>query len=282
VTGRPAGLKVTYRRMRFPFEDAGFDRYWHGGSPFRSLFWSQLSTAFEPGEKFFIDSVRALGDQITDLALLEELGEFCRQEGHHTAQHVKFDQMNERLGVDVVRCRQRYRRALARARPRLDPMDRLAVTVALEHLTAGFSEQFFAKPQQSAGADPGVVALWAWHAAEESEHRATCYDVYRHLGGSDLRRVVIMIGSWFVMLGISMINTHVLLWQDRTLFTRDTLRGYRYLLGLDGLLTGLLPAFFAYFRPGFHPWRSATAAHIRAWEAANARYIVSRPGGDHS
>ena len=57
---RPEGLKVTYRRMKFPFEDAGFDRYWFG-SPFVSLFWSQLSTAFEPGEKFFINICRALG-----------------------------------------------------------------------------------------------------------------------------------------------------------------------------------------------------------------------------
>ena len=38
--------------MRFDFEARGFPRYWHGGSAFKSLFWTQLSTAFEPGEKF--------------------------------------------------------------------------------------------------------------------------------------------------------------------------------------------------------------------------------------
>ena len=61
---RPEGVKVTFRRMRFPFEDAGFDRYWLDGSPFKSLFWSQLSTAFDAGEKFFIDSARAMRTEI--------------------------------------------------------------------------------------------------------------------------------------------------------------------------------------------------------------------------
>ena len=91
---RPEGVKVTYRRMKFDFEEAGFARYWVCGSPFKSLFRTQLSTAFEPGEKFFIDSARALKDQITDPKLREELAEFCKQEGHHTAQHLKFDRMN--------------------------------------------------------------------------------------------------------------------------------------------------------------------------------------------
>src|SRR5688500_2097605 len=82
---RPEGVKVTFRRMLFPFEDAGFDRYWHSGSPFKSLFWTQLSTAFDAGEKFFIDSARALRTEVQDPKLLEELAEFCKQAGHHTA-----------------------------------------------------------------------------------------------------------------------------------------------------------------------------------------------------
>src|SRR5262245_53529290 len=98
---RPEQVRVTYRRMKFPFEDTGFQRYWHAGSPSKSLFWSQLSTAFEAGEKFFIDSARALKGHIRDEALLDEYNEFCKQEGHHTFQHVKFDRMNAALGLDI-------------------------------------------------------------------------------------------------------------------------------------------------------------------------------------
>jgi predicted metal-dependent hydrolase len=270
---RPEGVRVTYRRMKFKFEDTGFDRYWHGGSPFRSLFWSQLSTAFEPGEKFFIDSARALRGVLEDPQLVEELQEFCRQEGHHTAQHIKFDRMNAALGVDVDRCRKRYALLLQSARDHLDPIGMLGITVALEHFTACFADQFFAQPELSAGADPNVTALWAWHAAEESEHRATCFDIFRAAGGNYPRRVMALMSSWTFILALSLINTAELLHRDGKLFTRDTLSGLGYLFGRRGVVTGLVPAFFAFLSPRFHPWKGVDASTIARWRAENSQYI---------
>jgi predicted metal-dependent hydrolase len=272
---RPEGFKVTYRRMKFPFEERRFGRYWHGGSPFRSLFWSQLSTSFEPGEKFFIDAARALKHECHDPALLEEIAEFCRQEGHHTAQHLKFDKINADLGIDVEGCRDRYKKVLDRTRERLDPMQMLAGTVALEHFTAGFAEQLFKKPHLFAGADPGVYALWYWHAAEEAEHKATCFDLYQQLGGGYAQRVGLLFGAWSLILWLALLNTHILLWKDKRLFRWDTLQGYWYLFGKGGLLTSMVPAFFEYFSPSFHPWQTDSSAQIRAWEAANRQYITN-------
>jgi uncharacterized protein len=273
---RPQGLKVRYRRMRFPFEKVGFERYWHSGSPFRSLFWTQLSTAFEPGEKFFIDSARALKDTLRDPELIEELTEFCKQEGHHTYQHLKFDRLNTQHGIDVEGCRRRFAWLLDRTRAGADPLDMLAVTVALEHFTAGFAELFFARPKISAGADPNVVALWAWHAAEEAEHKGTCYDVYRAAGGGYLRRVTIMPGAWLMILVISLVNTFVLLRKDKQLWNvRDIASGPYYLFGFGGLVTSLLPSFFQFFSARFHPWKTDNSAEIARWEAANAQLIES-------
>lgn len=272
---RPEGVKVTYRRMKFDFED-GFDRYWHGGSPFRSLFWTQLSTAFEPGEKFFIDSARALRGEVKDPALLEELSEFCKQEGHHTAQHLKFDRINAEMGIDVDGCRARYARILDRAREKLDPLEMLAATMALEHFTAGFADLYFKNPRLSEGADRRVHALWSWHAAEEAEHKATCFDVYRAAGGSEAKRVVAMPAAWFLILWLSMVNTLVLLWKDRKLFAlRDVLGGFWYLFGPRGLVSGLLPAFFGYLSPRFHPWKNDNSGDIARWKAENAHYITN-------
>jgi predicted metal-dependent hydrolase len=275
---RPDGVKVTFRRMRFPFEDAGFDRYWLDGSPFKSLFWTQLSTAFDPGEKFFIDSARALRSEIKDPQLMEELVEFCKQEGHHTAQHLKFDRMNAEHGIDIAGCTARYKRALDRARDQLDPMGMLAATVALEHFTAGFAELFFDNPEISKGGDPNVVALWSWHAAEEAEHKATCYDIYQAAGGGYLRRCVIMPGAWALILWIAIVNTLVLLKKDGKLFTRDTLKGIGYLFGRKGLVTLLGRSFLAYFKPRFHPWKQDNSQAIAAWQANNTHLIDKGKG----
>ena len=279
---RPPGVHVTHRRMKFEFEDGGFARYWHGGSPFRSLFWTQLSTAFEPGERFFIDSARALRGAVQNPALAQELLEFCKQEGQHTAQHLKFDRVNAAMGIDVEGCRRRYAAALKPVRERLDALEMLAVTMALEHLTAGFAEQYFRKPEISAGSDPKVAALWAWHAAEESEHKATCYDIYTAAGGGYLPRVITLFGAWTLILAIAVYNTCDLLRRDRKLFTRDTLAGFAYLFGWRGVVTSLWPAFFHYFRPSFHPWQRDDSAEIAKWEAQNQRYIIKRDAPEHA
>ena len=279
---RPPGVHVTHRRMKFEFEDGGFARYWHGGSPFRSLFWTQLSTAFEPGERFFIDSARALRGAVQNPELAQELLEFCKQEGQHTAQHLKFDRVNAAMGIDVEGCRRRYAAALKPVRERLDALEMLAVTMALEHLTAGFAEQYFRKPEISAGSDPKVAALWAWHAAEESEHKATCYDIYTAAGGGYLPRVITLFGAWTLILAIAVYNTCDLLRRDRKLFTRDTLAGFAYLFGWRGVVTSLWPAFFHYFRPSFHPWQRDDSAEIAKWEAQNQRYIIKRDAPEHA
>ncbi len=273
---RPDGVVVTYRRMRFDFEE-GFDRYWHGGSAFRSLFWTQLSTSFQPGERFFIDSARALKGVVDDPALLDELGAFCRQEGHHTAQHLKFDEVNAAMGIDVEGCRARFARSLSRGREIYGPVMQLGVTCALEHFTSGCADMLFATPDIAEGADPRVQALWTWHAIEEAEHRATCFDIFEAAGGTYTQRVTALVISWLSILLISLINTAVLLSRDGRLWTWDTAAGLWYLFGTKGVVTRLVPTFLAYFRPGFYPWEEGATVDgsvIRAWQERNAAHIV--------
>src|ERR1700742_823372 len=133
---KPDGVRVTYRKMVFDFESKGFDKRWHGGSAFISYFWAALSMSFPPGEKFFMNAANAFVDRIDDPALREELVEFLRQEGHHSFQHQKFNRMVGLQGFDVARYEGRFARALGWAAENLHPMQRLAVTVALEHFTA--------------------------------------------------------------------------------------------------------------------------------------------------
>ena len=72
ATRKPTHVQVTFRSMKFDF-DSGFRADWHGGSPFISHFWSALSQALPPGEKFFIDSLRAIRERVDDPELLDEI-----------------------------------------------------------------------------------------------------------------------------------------------------------------------------------------------------------------
>lgn len=273
---RPNDVKVTFRKMKFGFEDREFSPHWHGGSAFISHWWNALSQAFPPGEKFFIDSVRVMRDRIEDADLLDEIENFLRQEAHHTIQHRKFNQRLGELGYDVERLEARYARALDRARANLSPIGMLAVTTALEHFTAGFAHQYFENPRIADGADPTVEALWAWHAAEEAEHKATAFDVYQRVGGDYFRRVGLL-GSWGMIVAITLLNVFDLMHQDGRLGDwRDILRGLNYVFGRHGIVTKMMPAFVDYFRPGFHPWDEDDSAALGQWEEANAEYIQKR------
>ncbi len=152
----------------------------------------------------------------------------------------------------------------------------LAVTMALEHFTAGFASQYLGNPNVTRGADPNVVALWAWHAAEEAEHKSTCFDIYERLGGTYGLRVGVALPCWIMLLAIAFRNLFGMLRHDGQLGNvRDLARGFRFLFGFRGLVTRMVPGFLAYFRPGFHPWRKNDSHLVRDWQSANARYITN-------
>jgi len=279
AVNRPTQIRVRFRKMKFAFEDRGFDKYWSGGSPFKSLFWSALSASFPPGEKFFIDAVRAFKDEMADdPEQSEEIREFCKQEGHHTYQHIKFNDMNREHGLDIDTCQRRYARVLDLGREKLSPMGMLAASMALEHFTAGFANQYLTNPKMSDGADPGVRDLWAWHAAEEAEHKATCFDVYERMGGGYWRRAIIMPGAWLRLVRITLWNVFTLLRHERQLHNLpDIAKGLWYLFGWRGLISSMLPQFFAYFRPNYHPWDMDNSHLVDQWQATNSQHILNEP-----
>lgn len=274
ATRKPTHVQVTFRSMKFDF-DSGFRADWHGGSPFISHFWSALSQALPPGEKFFIDSLRAIRERVDDPELLDEIEQFVRQEAHHTAQHRKFNRMVQALGYDTEALEARYARALDLSWRLLGPLGRVSVTMALEHFTAGLAHQYFTNPRTGEGADPKVLALWAWHAAEEAEHKSTAFDAYRRAGGGYWWRLLTA-PSWFIVLGITLLNVADMLRADGKADLRDVARGARYLFGTQGVIRGMLPGFGAYLGPSFHPWDEDDSDELKRWESESSRYIVQR------
>jgi predicted metal-dependent hydrolase len=285
---KPEQVRVTYRKMSFAFESKGFDKRWHDGSAFISYFWAALSMAFPSGERFFMDAVSSVEARIDDPELLEEISEFVRQEGHHSFQHRKFNRMVGDLGFNVALYEGRFARALQWAADNLRPMQKLAVTVALEHFTATLSREWLDDPELGRGADPNVRALWAWHFAEEIEHKATCFDVYERLGGPERTRIRALRRAWLLILAITFQNLLSMLREDgRLLDVRDHVRGLWYLFGPRGLLTKMVPSLLAYCRPDFHPWQANDARAIANWQKDNAHYIksmrrVSKPLGSRA
>ena len=57
---------------------------------------------------------------------------------------------------------------------------------------AFMAEEFLLKYDALDEMDPRMAPIWAWHAIEESEHKAVAFDVYKAVGGSEFVRITEM------------------------------------------------------------------------------------------
>lgn len=256
------------RNLRF---DALGDvpRHWLGGRRAVTTFYDNLSVFFPRGERFFVASVRAHEAAARDPSLREAVRAFCAQEGMHGREHVRYNDRLAAHGYPVADMERRVARILRLATWALPPRMRLAVTCALEHLTALLGHAILSDPRLLAGADPTMAALWRWHAAEENEHKSVAYDVFEAAGGTYPERAAAM------ALASAVFWAKVLEQQCRMMRVDGALTSPgewaalgRYLFVEPGGMLTLARHYLSYYRPGFHPRDIDTDAALAAWQAA--------------
>ncbi len=242
---------------------------WFGGSPFKTAWFNAMSITFPLGEKFFIDSVRHYIDRISDPKLQREIRGFCGQEGFHRREHERYNRLLCRQrGYDLDYLEGRIAKSIAVTDKMLSPRQRLAATAALEHITAILAQwNLSAASPMRAEAEPAMRALWDWHAAEEMEHKAVAFDVYRAIGGSEkMRKTALRRASFFLLLDIVVGAAHMLRRDGQLWRLRNWREGFRFLLGKGGVLRQIWPAYKAYFDDNFHPWQQDTRTTLQGWQ----------------
>ena len=119
-------------------------------------------------------------------------------------------------------------------------------------------------------ADPRIKTMWLWHAAEETEHKCTAFDVYQALGGNFAWRKIWFRRVSLIFMGNALMQTVSNLHHDGTLWKLSTWQSaWRNMLGKDGLLRGIAKPWAAYLQADFHP-RQQDGAAAEAWLARNA------------
>ncbi|MCP4004574.1 MAG: metal-dependent hydrolase [bacterium] len=270
----PDGVNITYRRMHFEL-DAEVPRYWHGGDPGKTHFFTALSLLFPEGEKFFIDSVRHFEDADLDPKTREEIREFVKQEAHHTYQHRIYNSLVAAQGLNTECYENFLRRALGLVRKIMSHKTQLAITVALEHFTAVLANQLLTNPDLTKGMHSAVKPLWLWHAVEETEHKAVCFDVYQQVGGQYWMRVLVMAR---IMMGfpvmITLFQLGILFSDPRSGSLRTLWKSLLFIWGKGGFVRAVLPELKTFFRREFHPWDVDNRDLIPAWEVENTQYLA--------
>lgn len=267
---QPHAAKPIQPREQLDFQlDSGVPRFWNGGDPYKTRFFDAMSLTFPIGERYFISSVRAYRDQITDPQLLEEVKHFTRQEAQHGMVHTQFNTLLEKQGLNVGWTQTFLDRKFKWQLKYWPKAFNLSYTAAAEHLTALMCTTFMERADVIGDFDPRMRAIYAWHSIEEVEHKAVCYDVltqvakagyFTRIAGLIYFSIEYPIGNWF------MVNR--LLKDDGFGFIKRMgmlLKGAWWLYKPGGVFLPALGYYLSYFKPGFHPWQHQEMGHYKAW-----------------
>lgn len=255
------------RRMAFDMAQLQ-EKYFFRGNPILSTLMYALSASFPDGERFFIDSVRHYQKDIKDPVLLAQIRGFIGQEAHHSRIHEDFNARAETLGINMGRIEKRFKKRIDTAKRRLDPGRQLAITAALEHVTATLAQWTLENPEAGLGSDSHspLREMLVWHAMEEIEHKAVAFDVYRTAVNKEKERIVvakIVFRTFWVQMAIAQI---VLLWRDRKIPSVGHIReAWNFMWGKGGFRSWSAPEFKRYLEPGFHPNDIDQSHLIKQW-----------------
>lgn len=250
--------------------DGNIPRYWVDNDPFKTRFFDAMSTLFPVGERFFITSVRAFRERIQDPQLQAEVRDFIRQEGQHTMVHTQFNNRLKEQGIDVDAILAKQEDVMfGHVAKYFSKRYCLAMTAALEHLTAMMCTTFFERKDLLEKCDPRVRAMYAWHAVEEVEHKAVAFDVFQKAaGGYYLLRALTMFNvSIGFPLEVALIMNRMFkadgfgFWQRARLWRR----GLWWFWKPGGLFPPALRYYFKYYKPGFHPWQLEEMPSYKTW-----------------
>ncbi|HEX3397061.1 MAG TPA: metal-dependent hydrolase [Steroidobacteraceae bacterium] len=254
----PVDLIIRPRNVMFG-RGRSAERWWNNGDPIATAFYNSLSLTFPKGEAFFIESVRNFRDQVP-AQQQAQIDAFIKQEAAHSREHSHLNSQVEDAGYDVAPMHADLDSRLTelKARP---PKFGLVATVGLEHFTAIIAYAILKYERHFKGAAPDAARLWKWHAIEEIEHKGVAFDTFlaATAGLSAYKRwkfrSLVMLNLSYTFLRGRVRAMRQFLRQDGIEGPSTGLRIFWYLWGYPGLLRQVLPAWFAFFRPRFHPWQ---------------------------
>jgi uncharacterized protein len=236
---------------------------WYDGRPGVTHFTNALGALFPEGERFFVRSVRALADRVTDERLREDVKRFVSQEVNHGAFHDRYNALLAEQGINLDFFFRSYRRVCRTPVMRWARPLCLSITASAEHFTAVAARLTF-RQNSLERAHPEMKKLYEWHALEELEHKAVAFDVLAAASGSYLLRITgfllcLLFGPLFIAVPLFFILARAgLLFSPRV---------YTDLLSWGFLRERVLLRFMAglpcYFRPGFHPEQEDDAPLFR-------------------
>lgn len=253
---------ITPRPIRFKFQGP-VERYWYQNNMAGTMFLNILAGFIPHGEKFFIKSVKAFKSQIQDPKLISATNDFIKQESFHSREHLHFYNRYVKPfypGILKYPIELIIPTLVAQI---LGPKFRLSITAAGEHFTAVIAHVFLSHPELFDNVDEDIKAMWQWHCIEEIEHKSVAFDVLQELKIGYFWRMSGFLGLNFLYLLGFLRPIFYIMFKDRAFFSPTFYKQYwRFYFSQSKIIPRFFGLFYAYIRPGFHPWQQNNFALV--------------------
>lgn len=232
---------------------SNIEKYWFDNNPSLTHFMSALSVLFPEGERYFMKTMNAYRNELSD-ETLNELNTFCRQEANHGRMHTMMNNRLESL-IDsntLNHLEHRTKRILELPSKLLNKKQQLAVTICLEHITGVMGDQLLRRDDITSMMESDMKIGWMYHGTEELDHCDVSFNIYEEIGGGANLRRVIMIPVTIGLILVTIDNWIKIMSADKNGY-KGLIKSLRTIIGRKGFITGMIPEYMKWFKEDYHP-----------------------------
>lgn len=250
----PKGVALLPRKPDFR-EFKNVPKYWFDNNPYITHAMNVFSVFIPDGERFFIQSINYFEGEVSDPELKKLISAFKQQEAIHFKAHEDFNNTLLGHGIDLDFMLRRARGSFSFLGKFTPKKVQLGITVFFEHLTATGAHLLLAVPAVGEKMDPYMLQFWQWHAVEEIEHKAVAFDIFENIGGGYLLRIFSAVLALLVLAIPFAGAVRPMIKKDGQLGNKEAAKGAMDFIRTENVGATFIKKFFAYFKPGFHPWQ---------------------------
>src|SRR5690606_297948 len=249
-------------------------RVWVRDDVFLTHWLNAYSMTIPDGETFIVQTIKKYLDRIDDPLLQQQARGLIGQELSHSRGHEQFIEVLQRQGFDL-RLFRRFTGFLSFKilTPTSTPRQQLAFVVGVERINELFAEITLGSGRLQ-HCDPLARALYEWHFAEEIEHKAVAFDVYRHVDGNRFWLGYGVVMAYLVNMSYLALACLTFLRQDGQWLRLGTWRrAFRYFFLDERFLPRMTRGCLQVLRRGFHPSQTdnyALAEHVLSQQVIRA------------
>jgi predicted metal-dependent hydrolase len=236
---------------RFPDD---IPRCWFRQNPLLTNMLNTYTLLVPDNEHYYMRNIRRAVDGVDDPGLKACIRNFILQEGQHGIAHQRYWENLAAQGLafkGFVKICNLLSYGILEA---LFPLSmQLSIIAAIEHINA-FTGHIFLEADLLKDADPRKRLLFAWHFAEEIEHKEVAYDVFESISGNYPLRVLGMLLAAPTFYLFNLAGTVYFSAQWGQLFrAKSWVEWFTFLFVREKAAWKSLRFVLLYLKPGFHP-----------------------------